>query len=88
MHTLLCLAYKNCGEPKIFQRETKCHLPEITHFWGYYRCFVAIDGLNVRHRMGRQNKTTVVLFDCGFVFLNTATTIGMVTSGLLRSLNG
>ena len=46
------------------------------------------DDLNSRHRMGRHKKTAVVLIDCGFVSLMSATTIGMVTSGLLRSLNG
>ena len=38
--------------------------------------------------MGRHKKTAVVLLDCGFVSLMSATTIEMVTSGLPRSLNG
>ena len=46
------------------------------------------DGLNVRHDMGRHKKTAVVLIDCGFVSLMSATTIEVVTSNLLRNLNG
>ena len=46
------------------------------------------DASNVRHGMGRHKKTAVVLIDCGFVSLMSATTIEMVTSGLPRSLNG
>ena len=33
-------------------------------------------------------ENAVVVFGCVFIFLNIATTIGMVTSGLPRSLNG
>ena len=46
------------------------------------------DASNVRHGMGRHKKTAVVLIDCGFVSLMSATTIEVVTSNLLRSLNG
>ena len=42
--------------------------------------FVTKDGLNICHGMGRHNKTAVVLFDCGFLCLNTATTIAAVMS--------
>ena len=39
-------------------------------------------------QVGTVRENAFVSFDCVFVFPNTATTIGMVTSGLPRSLNG
>jgi hypothetical protein len=38
--------------------------------------------------MGRHKKTAVVLIDCGFVSLMSATTIEVVMSTPVRNLNG
>ena len=50
--------------------------------------FVAKDGLNICLAMERHKENAVVLFDCVFVYLNSATTIEAVTSPFGRSLSG